>query len=109
MLGWARQETRPTTRSPPKCLGPAHPSPLGAAALRSLSSTDDLLRLEEQHRRDGQTHGLGSLEVDDQLELHGLLYRNVAWLGAFQDLVDVESGTPVHVRKARSIGHETSS
>ena len=32
---------------------------------------------------------LGCLEVDDQLELHGLLHRQVGRLGALQDFVHV--------------------
>src|SRR5262249_30098225 len=50
--------------------------------------------------------GLGGLEVEDQLELHRLLDGQVPWLGAFQDAIHVVSSAPVHVRKARPIGHQ---
>jgi hypothetical protein len=34
---------------------------------------DDLVRLEEEYRRDRETQGLVGLEVDDQLEFRGQL------------------------------------
>jgi hypothetical protein len=43
---------------------------------------DHLIRLEEERRRNREAKGLGSLEVDDQLELGELLHRQVLWLGA---------------------------
>ncbi len=40
-----------------------------------------------QHRwRDRQAEGLGGLEVDDQLELRGMLDGQVGGFGALQDL-----------------------
>ena len=38
-------------------------------------SLDHLIRPQQQRRRDRQAEGLGGLEVDDQLELRGLLDR----------------------------------
>src|SRR5882724_10745435 len=72
------------------------------------NSAYHLVRLEEQGRRKRQAEGTGGLEVDDQLELHGLLHGEVHGLGALQDLVHVGGGTPVEVRKAWAIGQETS-
>src|SRR5216683_1053702 len=48
---------------------------------------DHLMRLEEECRGDGEAKGLGRLQVDDQFELRGLLYWQVARLCPFQDLV----------------------
>src|SRR5437879_6111943 len=45
------------------------PSPFPCAHL-----LDHLVRLEKEHRGDGEAERLGGLEVDDQLELRGLLH-----------------------------------
>jgi hypothetical protein len=37
-----------------------------------------------------RTEGLGGLQVDDQLELRGLLDGEVGGLGSLQDLVDID-------------------
>ena len=47
------------------------------------SSADHLIRLEEERRGHRQAKFLRGFEVDDQLELHGLLYREV---GRFHSL-----------------------
>src|SRR5262252_6908692 len=65
---------------------------------------EHLVRLDEVRRRDGEVEGLGRLEVDDQLELRGLLHWQVGGLGAFQDLVYVERGTAQEVGIACPIG-----
>ena len=43
------------------------------------NSADHLVRLEEERGRDREAEGLRSPEVEDQLELHGLFYREVGW------------------------------
>src|SRR6476661_8258013 len=69
-------------------------------------SLDDLIRPLQERRRDRQAEGLGGLEVDDQLELGRLLYREVSRLRALEDLVDVQGNLPEHVIKIRAVGHE---
>ena len=70
--------------------------PFQSRCIRKLAgSPDHLVRLEQQRRRDGETEGMGGLEVDDQLELRGLLHRQVAWLGAFQDAIHIVGRAPV--------------
>ena len=51
------------------------------------------IRQDEEVRRDGEAKGLGGLEVDDQLEVHGLLDWQIDRLGAFQDSVHVVGAT----------------
>ena len=67
---------------------------------------DDLVGLEEEGRGNGDTQGLGGREVDDQLELHGLLHGEVGRFGTFQNLVHVVGGTAVLVGAVHPIGHE---
>ena len=55
-------------------LGCGDPVPMG--------SLNHLVRLEEDGWGNGEAEGLGSLEVDDELELRGLLYREVGRFGA---------------------------
>src|SRR3954465_16063773 len=49
----------------------------------SPASLNDLGGLEEDVLREGETECLGGLEGDHELELPGLLDREVGWLGAF--------------------------
>src|SRR5262249_38912179 len=48
---------------------------------------DHLIGQEEQGRGQRQPERLGGLEVDDQLELGGLLHRQLGGVGTFQELV----------------------
>jgi hypothetical protein len=57
-----------------------------------LTSADHVGRLEEEDWGDGQAERLGGLEVNQQLELHRLLDRQIGRLGAFQDFVHVGRG-----------------
>src|SRR5919109_1399739 len=50
------------------------------------------VRLEEQGRGQREAEGVRGLQVDDQLEVRGLLHREFGWLGALQDLVHVGGG-----------------
>src|SRR5262249_61956003 len=61
----------------------------GGGDARRRGSADDLVGLEEQRRGDRQAEGTGGLEVDDQLELRGLLDRQVSRLGPFEDFIHV--------------------
>src|SRR5262249_48610436 len=52
---------------------------------------------------------LRRLEVDDQLELRGLLDRKVGWLRSFQDSINIAGSTPKVVRIARTVGEKAAS
>jgi hypothetical protein len=54
--------------------------------IRPCGSADHLGRLEEERRGDGEAQFFGGLEVEDQLELGGLLHGQVSGLGTLQDL-----------------------
>ena len=62
---------------------------------------DHLVRLEEDDRGDGEAEGLGGLEVDHQLELGRLLYREVGRGGTFEDLSDIGGRTPMPLWQTR--------
>ena len=55
---------------------------------------DHLVCLEEDRLRNREPQRLGRFEVDDQLELRGLLDGEIGGLGAFQNLVHVGGGAP---------------
>src|SRR5215813_14130804 len=82
--------------------------PFPSRGLRKLAGLPDhLVRLEEERRGDREAEGLGGLQVDDKLELHGLLHGQVRRLRPSQELVDVGRGAlePIEVR--RTVSHET--
>jgi len=50
---------------------------------------DHLIRPLQERLRHRQAEGFGGLEVDDQLELGGLLHRKICWLGSPENLVNI--------------------
>src|SRR2546426_11643472 len=70
---------------------------------------DPPLRLQQQRLRNRQPERLGSLEVDHQLELRGLLDGEVSRFGPFQDLVDMACGFSKKIRRVRSVAHQAAS
>src|SRR5438093_93421 len=60
--------------------------------MRAGPSLDQLVRPEQHRPRDRQAERLGGLQVDHQLELRGLLDREIAGLGALEDLVHIDGG-----------------
>src|SRR5438309_4932797 len=65
-----------------------------------------LIRPQQQRVGDRQPQGLRGLHVDDQLELRRLIDRQVAGIGALQNLGDVLRCLPEGISKARCIGDE---
>src|SRR5262249_17007970 len=57
---------------------------------------DHLIGSCKQRWRDRQAEGLGGLQVDNQLELRGLLNREIPWFGALEDFIDIDGSTALH-------------
>jgi hypothetical protein len=72
------------------------------------ASADDVGRLEEEHWGNGEAQRLRGLQVDDQLESHGLLHREVCGLGTFENLIHVGRRTAEECRQAGAVGQEAS-
>jgi hypothetical protein len=51
----------------------------------------------EQHRRNVDAERFGGLEIDHQLVLGWRLHRQVGWLLALENAIDIAGGTPVLV------------
>src|SRR6266851_5239736 len=94
---------------PPHGLPSRQPTSKREARLRTaltgppFSWIDHLIRPLQERRRDRQAKGFGGLQVDDQLELGGLLNRKISRLCALENLVHVARRHPEHVGVARPI------
>src|SRR4030095_15437934 len=69
-------------------------------------SLDHLIRPQQERRRDRETESPGGLEVDDELELRGLLNGQLPGFGALEDLVDEAGGPSPGCRKAHGVGYQ---
>src|SRR5262245_57599315 len=67
---------------------------------------DHLIRSYQHIRRNRQADLLCRLEVDDELELRRLLHGQVGGLGAFQNLVDENGGSPEKFGLVGSVRHQ---
>src|SRR5262245_53268230 len=65
----------------------AEPGTKAGESSRTAGLLDDLGDLRERRRRDGQAEGLGSLQVDTDIDFCGALDRQIGGPGALQDLV----------------------
>src|SRR6516162_8602824 len=70
---------------------------------------DHLIGCSKQRRWDLETKRLGSFAVNGRLEFGWLLYRQITWLGALQNLIHGCSAAAERIRPIRSIGHQTTS
>src|SRR4029434_6894730 len=69
-------------------------------------SPDQLVGQGEDSRRDRDTVRPGRAEIEDQVELGRALDRELARLGPFQQLIDVERRASAMCRQADSVGHQ---
>jgi hypothetical protein len=60
-----------------------------AAVCAAQQLLDQFVGAEQEGLRDGKRHGLGGLDVDDQLQSRRSLHWQVRWLFAAQYTVDV--------------------
>jgi hypothetical protein len=97
----------------PKLRAPKSPTPKSSRAGSGRpcgegSLLEDVIRAQQQRRRDGEAERLCGLHVNHQLEFRGLLDREIGRLRALENLVHVIGGTPKQVQKVRPVGHQTS-
>src|SRR5713101_1966184 len=94
----AAPRRRPARRGgrPPGCRG----------TLAGPRLLDDLVGADQERLGNGQAEGFSGLEVDEQLELGGLLDGKVGRLGTLENLVDVDGGATPHIDAARPIANQ---
>ena len=68
---------------------------------------DHIICNREQRVWHGETERLGGLEIDDALELGRLLHRQVGWIGAAQDTVDIRSRAIIEISGINSVRQQT--
>ena len=69
---------------------------------------DYLVRTQQQRVRDREAERLRRREIDDQLELRGLLDGEIGGLRAFENLIYVSGGATKQVMVIRRVFHQTS-
>src|SRR5205823_12399705 len=71
-----------------------------------MLSSDHLVRAVQHRLRNRQPDLSRRLQVDHKLKLRRLLHRQISRLGAFQDLVHVNSRALMEVSVVLTVGHE---
>src|SRR6516225_10535192 len=80
-----------------------------AIAKCSLDSLDDFVSTCEHHWRDIETDRLGGHKIDDQLDLRGLLDRQVGRLFSLEDAADINAGEAARFETVGSKTHQATS
>src|SRR5437763_16968281 len=70
---------------------------------------DCLVRKGEQLRRHGESQGLCSAQIDDELECGSLYDRQIARLLAFENAATVDTHLLIGAREARAVAHQSAS
>src|SRR5262249_61377623 len=71
------------------------------------ASLDHLLGAHEQPGRHGKAERLRGLEIDHQLDLGGLLHRQVRRLLALENAARIDTGLAVCIRETAPIAYQT--
>src|SRR5262249_42880330 len=71
-----------------------------------FTSFDHLVGAGEQWQRDSDAEGLGGLEIDDQLDLGGLLDGQITRLFALENFADVNADQTIVFRLIASVAHQ---
>ena len=79
------------------------PQPDSCSAAKQLLF-DDLVGEREQIVGDFDTERLRGLEVDNEFEFCGVLNRQIRWLGAFENPIDVDSRSPKQIVRLKPVG-----
>ena len=69
-------------------------------------SLDHPVRAQQQRLRDGETKRFGGPAVDEQFEVPRLFHRQVARLGALEDLVHVGRRAPELLGEIRPLAYQ---
>ena len=77
-----------------------------SSVTNSRRSFDHLIGAPEQRQRHGEAKSLRGLEVDDQLDLRGLLDWQIGWLFALENAAGVDAGLTERLRKTASIAQQ---
>src|SRR6516165_9084236 len=104
---WPRRRRAPTDRS--IAAGPSRfrwRTSLECELVRPIS-LDHLVGKREQRRRHRQAKRLRGLQIDHQLELGGLQYRQFGGLGAFENAPDIEPRLVIIVAAAAPVAHQS--
>ena len=72
-------------------------------------SFDDIVSAGEQLRRHGEAERLGRFEVDHEVELVRLHYRQIAGLGAFENAAGIDADLPVAVAVTSTVTYQSPS
>src|SRR6516164_11314413 len=81
----------PTLRTQVGHFARSEKCPRGDLSRCSNSLLDDLVRACEQRWRQRNAEDLGGDKIDDQLDFHRLLYRQVGWLVALEDAANIDA------------------